>query len=53
MMPTATTSRCSMDANDAVTSWNFIKQSYRPDDRVALVIRNRHEDYTLQRLLSA
>lgn len=42
-----------MDANDAVTSWNFIKQNYLPDDRVALVIRNRHEDYTLQRLLSA
>lgn len=42
-----------MDANDAVTSWDFIKQNYRPDDRVALVIRNRHEDYTLQRLLSA
>lgn len=42
-----------MDANDAVTSWDFIKQNYRPDDRIALVIRNRHEDYTLQRLLSA
>lgn len=42
-----------MNANDAVTSWDFIKQNYRPSDRVALVIRNRHEDYALQRLMSA
>lgn len=42
-----------MDANDAVTSWDFIKENFRPQDRIAVVIRNRHEDYTLQRLLSA
>ncbi len=39
--------------DDFVTSWDFIKQSYRHDDRVALVIRNRVEDYTLQRLVTA
>jgi len=42
-----------MNANDAVTSWDFIKQNYRSDERVALVMRNRHDDYTLQRLMSA
>jgi RepB DNA-primase from phage plasmid len=42
-----------MPANDAVTSWDFIKQNFRPQDRIAIVIRNRREDYTLQRLLSA
>lgn len=42
-----------MPANDAVTSWDFIKQNFRPEDRIAIVIRNRREDYTLQRLLSA
>ena len=36
-----------------VTSWDFIKQNYRPGDRVAIVIRNRVRNYTLQRLLSA
>ncbi|MGH8128126.1 MAG: DNA-primase RepB domain-containing protein [Gammaproteobacteria bacterium] len=42
-----------MNANDAATSWDFIKRNYRLNDRVALVIRNRPENYTLQRLLSA
>lgn len=42
-----------MNANDAVTSWDFIKQNYRPDDRVALVIRNRQKNYLLQRLMLA
>lgn len=42
-----------MDTNDAVTSWDFIKENFRPQDRIAIVIRNRSEDYTLQRLLSA
>lgn len=42
-----------MNANDAVTSWDFIKQNYRPDDRVALVIRNRQKNYLLQRLVLA
>lgn len=42
-----------MDANDVVTSWDFIKQNFQPQDRIAIVIRNRREDYTLQRLLSA
>lgn len=42
-----------MNANNAVTSWDFIKQNFRPQDRIAVVIRNRREDYTLQRLLSA
>jgi hypothetical protein len=36
-----------------VTSWDFIKENYRPDDRVAIVIRNRARNYTLQRLLIA
>ncbi len=38
---------------DGVTSWDFIKQNYRPGDRVAIVIRNRVRNYTLQRLLLA
>ena len=38
---------------DGVTSWNFIKKNYRPSDRIAIVIRNRVRNYTLQRLLSA
>ncbi len=38
---------------EPVTSWDFIKDNYRPDDRVAVVIRNRARNYTLQRLLSA
>lgn len=38
---------------DAITSWDFIKENYRPDDRIAIVIRNRGQDYTLQRLFSA
>ncbi len=38
---------------EPVTSWDFIKENYRPDDRVAVVIRNRARSYTLQRLLSA
>ncbi|HXU21051.1 MAG TPA: DNA-primase RepB domain-containing protein [Verrucomicrobiae bacterium] len=42
-----------MEPAAPVTSWDFIKQNYRADDRIAIVIRNRHEDYTLQRLLSA
>ncbi len=39
--------------DDFVTSWDYIKQNYRPDDRVALVIRNHGKDYTLQRLVTA
>ena len=42
-----------MDSNASVTSWDFIKENYRPQDRIAIVIRNRAEDYTLQRLMSA
>ncbi|GEM_PF-6938275 len=42
-----------MDSNAPVTSWDFMKENYRPQDRIAIVIRNRAEDYTLQRLLSA
>ncbi len=42
-----------MESNAPVTSWDFIKENYRPQDRIAIVIRDRHEDYTLQRLLSA
>ncbi|MGH9476177.1 MAG: DNA-primase RepB domain-containing protein [Terriglobales bacterium] len=42
-----------MESNAPVTSWDFIKENYRPHDRIAIVIRNRAEDYTLQRLLSA
>ena len=38
---------------DGVTSWDFIKQNYQPSDRLAIVIRNRARNYTLQRLLSA
>lgn len=38
---------------DSITSWDFIKENYRPDDRIAIVIRNRRQDYTIQRLLSA
>lgn len=43
-----------METNDdAITSWDFIKQNYRVDDRVALVIRNRNKGYILQRLVPA
>ncbi|MGH9418020.1 MAG: DNA-primase RepB domain-containing protein [Terriglobales bacterium] len=42
-----------MESAALVTSWDFIKQNYRPQDRIAIVIRNRTKDYTLQRLLSA
>lgn len=38
---------------EPVTSWDFIKENYRPDDRVGVVIRNRARSYTLQQLLSA
>jgi len=47
------TRRYRVDTNAPVTSWDFIKENYRPHDRIAIVVRNRREDYTLQRLLSA
>lgn len=42
-----------MESAAPVTSWDFIKENYRPQDRIAIVIRNRAKDYTLQRLMSA
>src|SRR6185437_5714804 len=52
-LPMRLTRRYRVDTNAPVTSWDFIKENYRPHDRIAIVVRNRREDYTLQRLLSA
>ena len=36
-----------------VTSWDFIRHNYCPDDRLAIVILNRKENFTYQRIVDA
>ncbi len=38
---------------NAVTSWDYIKQNYDPDDRLAVVIKNQMTGQVIQRLDSA
>ena len=36
-----------------VTSWDFIKDNYDPDDRLAVVIKNQDKDRVIQRIDTA
>ena len=36
-----------------VTSWDFIKDNYDPDDRLAIVIKNHHKNRVIQRIDTA
>lgn len=36
-----------------ITSWDYIKQNYDPDDRLAVVIKNQRTGQVIQRLTSA
>ena len=39
--------------NATVTAWDFIKDNYDPDDRLAVVIKNPHENRVTQRMDTA
>jgi hypothetical protein len=39
--------------NTTITSWDYIKQNYHPDDRLAVVIKNQVTGQVIQRLASA
>ena len=39
--------------NTTITSWDYIKQNYHPDDRLAVVIKNQVTGQVIQRLGSA
>jgi hypothetical protein len=36
-----------------VTAWDFVKDNYDPDDRLAVVIKNPHENRVTQRMDTA
>jgi len=36
-----------------ITSWDYIKQNYDPDDRLAVVIKNQDKDQVIQRIDTA
>lgn len=40
-------------SNATVTAWDFIKDNYDPDDRLAVVIKNPHENRVTQRMDTA
>jgi len=41
------------DPKISVTAWDFIKDNYDPDDRLAVVIKNPHENRVTQRMDTA
>ena len=49
-MPAATTQQ---RHKLTVTSWDFIRDNYDPDDRLAIVIKNPHKDRVIQRIDTA
>lgn len=36
-----------------ITSWDYIKQNYDPDDRLAVIIKNQNKDQVIQRIDTA
>lgn len=40
-------------SNATITAWDFIKDNYDPDDRLAVVIKNPHENRVTQRMDTA
>src|SRR5947208_13913179 len=36
-----------------ITSWEYIKDNFEPSDRLAVVIKRRHKDEIVQRLVTA